>query len=106
MSATTAPGSSIYRPRRRALLSVAVAVALALGAGATAMTLTSSDDTTNHQTHRTATLATNIDAQALWNQLSTLSADQSAAIVAGLPPDVRAQLQAIAEDIATAAEHH
>src|SRR5690242_10570782 len=106
MSAPTAPGSSVHRPRRRALLSVAVAAALAVGAGAAAVSLTSSDDTTNHQTHRTATLATSTDAQAVWNQLSTLPADQSAAIVAGLPPDVRAQLQAIAEDIATAAAHY
>ena len=88
------------------LLSVAVAAALAVGAGAAAVSLTSSDGSTSHHTNPAATPATNIDVQALWNQLSALPANERDNIVAGLSPNVRAQLQATAEEIAAAAEHH
>jgi hypothetical protein len=107
MTTTVTAQPSVHHPRRRALLSVAVAAALALGAGAAAaVSLTSSDGTTSHPTNPAAMPATKIDAQALWNQLSTLLPNERDNIVAGLTPNVRAQLQATAEEIATAAEHH
>ena len=86
MSTTITAQPSVHRPRRRALLSVAVAAALAVGAGAAAVSLTSSDGTTSHPTNPAATPATNIDAQALWNQLSTLPVNERDNIVAGLSP--------------------
>ncbi len=102
----TATRPIIDRSRRRAVLIVAVAAALAFGAGAATESLTSSTGATSSQTNPGATPATNTDAQALWNQLSTLPANDRDNIVVGLSPDVRAQLRATAEEIATAAEHH
>jgi hypothetical protein len=47
-----------------------------------------------------------VDVQALWNDLSTLPASDEANVVVGLAPSVRAQLRAVAEGYAVAAEHH
>ena len=106
MSATITAQPSVHHPRRRMLLSVAVAAALAVGAGAAAVSLTSSDGTTGRQTNPPSTLATNLDVTGLWNQLSTMPVSERDNLVAGLSQNVRAQLQAIAEGIAVAAEHH
>jgi hypothetical protein len=104
---TVGPRPSVHHPRR-ALLSVAVAAALAVGAGAgaAAVSLTSSDGTTSHQTNPAAMPVTKIDAQALWDQLAMMPANERDNVVVGLSPDVRARLQAIGEDIAVAAENH
>jgi hypothetical protein len=53
-----------------------------------------------------ATLATNVDIDALWNQLSAMPLTERDIVVAGLSPAVRARLASTAEEIATAAEHH
>jgi hypothetical protein len=104
MTTTIAAQPSIHHHRRRMLLSVAVAAALAVGAGAAAVSLTSSDGTTTHQTKPAAAVAANLDVAALWNQLSTMPAAERDNIVAGLNPNVRAQLHATAEEIGAAAE--
>ena len=98
---TTRP--PIHQPRRRTLLSVALVAVLALGAGAAAGRFTSSDHSTSAHTNVAATTATNVDAQALWDQLSTMSAAERDNVVAGLSPAVRARLRAIGQEVATVA---
>ncbi len=104
MGTATATRPIIHHPRR-AVLTVALAAAFAFGAGAVAVSLPSSA-TISDQTDPATTPATNADAQALWDQLSTLPADDRDNVVVGLSPNARAQLQATAQEIAAAAEHH
>ena len=92
--------------RRRVLLSVVVAAALGAGAGAAAVGLTDSGETTSRQARSASTASPKVDVQTLWNDLSTLPASHEANVVVGLAPSVRAQLQAVAEGYAVAAEHH
>lgn len=105
MSTTIATRPSIH-PSRRALLSVAVAAALAVGAGAAAVSLTSSDSASSPRTNPAPAVATNVDIPALWSELSTLPVADENNIVAGLAPNVRAQLRATAEEIAAGSERH
>ena len=105
MSSTIAPRRSLH-PSRRALLVVSLAATLVVGGGAVAaVSLASSDGASGPRANPAPAVATNVDAEALWNQLSTLTANQRDDAVAGLTPDVRAQLRDIALDIALAAEH-
>jgi len=106
MSTTITARPSIHHHRRRTLLSVAVAAAVAVGAGAAAVGLSSSDGSTNRQTKPAAVLATNLDVQALWDQLSAMPVSERDNVIAGLTPSARAQLRVMAEAIATAAERH
>jgi hypothetical protein len=102
---TTIAAPPLVRSPRRTLIAAGLAAALAFGTGAAVVDLTSTD----HPTTRAATtapVATAADVQALWNQLSTLPAEQRDAIVTNLNASVRSQLQAIAEGIAATAEHH
>jgi hypothetical protein len=101
MSTTIATQPSIHHPRRQTLLSVVLAAALALGVGAAAVGLASSDGS-SRQVKPAA--ATNVDARALWDQLSALPASDRDNVVAGLDPAVRTRLAAAAESIAVAAE--
>jgi divalent metal cation (Fe/Co/Zn/Cd) transporter len=106
MATATAPATQPFvHHHHRVVVIVAVAAALAFGAGAATVSLTSSDATTNHPTNPAATSATNTDAHALWTQLATLPANDRDNIVMGLSPNVRAQLRATGEAIATAAEN-
>jgi hypothetical protein len=91
--------------RRRVLLSVVVAAALGFGAGAAVVAVTDSDGT-SRQAHSAPAPSPKVDVQALWNALSTLPVSHEANVVVGLAPSVRAQLQAVAEGYAVAAEHH
>ena len=104
MSTTIVTRPSIHLSRR-VLLGVALAVTLAFGAGAAAVDLTSADHTTVRDVSPVS-VAKASDVQALWNQLSTLPAHERDAIVTNLDPGVRSQLRAIAEAIASSAEHH
>jgi hypothetical protein len=92
--------------RRRVLLAVVVAAALGFGAGAAVVGLTDSGGTTSRRAHNAPTASPKVDVQALWNDLSTLPVSHEANVVVGLAPSVRAQLQAMAEGYAVAAEHH
>jgi hypothetical protein len=92
--------------RRRVLLSVVIAAAVGFGAGAAVVGLTDSGGTTSRQAHSAPTASPKVDVQALWNDLSTLPVSHEANVVVGLTPSVRAQLQAVAEEYAVAAEHH
>jgi hypothetical protein len=98
---TTRP--PIHQPRRRTMLSVALVAVLALGAGAAAGRLTSSDHSTSARTNLAATPVANVDADALWDQLSTMSAAERDNVVAGLSPAVRARLRAIGQELAAVA---
>jgi hypothetical protein len=102
MATTIAARPSIRHPRRTA---VAVALAGALTVGVGVVGLTSTDHSAGRR-DASAPRLTATDAQAVWNWLSTLPATGRDAIVAGLAPPVRAQLRAIGDDIAVAAEHH
>jgi hypothetical protein len=106
------PTSPTPRPapahrRRRVVLAAVVAAALGFGAGAAVVGLTDSGgSTTARQAKAAPAQNPKADVQALWNDLSTLSSSNEANVVAGLAPSVRAQLQAVAEGYAAAAEHH
>ena len=104
MSTTIATRPSVHFPRR-ALLALGVAATLAFGAGVAAVDLTSSDHATVGHVSPVS-VATASDVQALWNQLSTLPAQERDDIVTNLDPGVRSQLRAIAEAIASSATHH
>src|SRR5215831_1428631 len=103
MTTTITSRPPIHQPRRRTLLSVALVAVLALGAGAAAGRLTSSDHSTSAHTNVAATTVANVDAHALWDQLSTMSAAERDNVVAGLNPAVRARLRAIGQELATVA---
>lgn len=105
MSTTIANRPSIPHPHRRTLLSVAIVAALALGGGVAAVSLTSSDGSASSHTSPAAAPATNVDVQALWNELAAMPSSERDNIVAGLSPTVRAQLRATVEEIAVAAQH-
>ena len=87
------------------LVALAVAATLAFGAGVAVVDLTSTDHTTVRHVSPVS-VAKASDVRALWNQLSTLPAHERDAIVTNLDPGVRSQLRAIAEAIASSAEHH
>ena len=106
MTTTITTRPPIHQPRRRTLLSVALVAVLALGAGAAAGRLTSSDSSTSRRTAPVAEAATNVDVNALWDQLASMPANERDVVVAGLSHDVRVRLQAIGEEIGVAAEHH
>jgi hypothetical protein len=105
MSTTIAIRPSISHPRR-VLAAIAAAAALAVGAGVAAVSLSASDGSTTRQPSAASAVATNVDVHALWNDLSTLPIRERDNVVAGLAPNVRAQLALLVEGIAVASEAH
>jgi hypothetical protein len=103
MTTTITSRPPIQHARRRTVLSAAVVAVLALGAGAAMGRMTSSDHSTSAHTNVEATTVANVDAHALWDQLSTMSAAERDNVVEGLSPAVRARLRAIGQELATVA---
>ena len=100
------PEPSARHRRRRTLLSLAIVGAIAFGGGAaTAASVTSDGSASPHTKAAAAMLATDLDVQALWTQLSAMPASERDNVVAGLSPDARGQLRAYAQEIATASEN-
>ena len=103
-STTRAP----VRRTRRTVLIVALSALLLVGVGIGAVSLASSGDAVVHRSEpvpATVAAAPDVDVDALWNQLATLSAEGRDAVVAGLAPDVLTRLAAYAEELALTAEH-